>query len=292
MQSGLYLITFQCVLGAAWVQPHAAYGTACDRQRSRSGWRSLTASIHMSVALSEEVRASYESLFPPEGYDMRNAKSRTDGYWKFISKKEEPPSELVYGEFPLDLFLELLDRAAGHAGLSKDRSDARMADIGSGVGRLVLWAAVNQKWRHCLGVEILPGIHDIAVEKLEEARAIPGLLQSDAITFECGSWSDSDVAQLDVVFAATTCSPVDEATGELIGLFGEGMSVLNSKLKRGCVVVTTEYKLGDGFRYIESLDGDHPLCETCTNDWVQRDACHTGAPTEGNACLWQPEWGS
>ena len=218
----------------------------------------------MSVALSEEVRASYESLFPPEGYDMRNAKSRTDGYWKFISKKEEPPSELVYGEFPLDLFLELLDRAAGHAGLSEDRSDARMADIGSGVGRLVLWAAVNQKWRHCLGVEILPGIHDIAVEKLEEARAIPGLLQSDAITFECGSWSDSDVAQLDVVFAATTCSPVDEATGELIGLFGEGMSVLNSKLKRGCVVVTTEYKLGDGFRYIESLDGDHPLFGTTT----------------------------
>ena len=40
------------------------------------------------------------------------------------------------------------------------------------------------------------------------------------------------------------------------------------------------------------LDGDHLLCEACTNDLVQRDACHTGAPTEGNACLWQPEWGS
>ena len=219
----------------------------------------------MGLAPSPEACADYERLFPAEGYDQRNAASRTDGYWKFVAKKEEPPSELVYGEFPLDLFLELLDRAAGHAGIAEDRSEAHMADIGSGVGRLVLWAAVNQKWRSYLGVEILPGIHEVAVEKLQEARAIPGLLQSDAINFQCGSWSESDVvAQLDVVFAATTCSPVDEATGELLGLFGEGMSELNSKLKRGCMVITTEYKLGRGFRYIESLDGDHPLFGTTT----------------------------
>lgn len=218
----------------------------------------------MDATLSAEAWTNYERLFPPEDYDSRNAASRTDGYWKFVAKKEEPPSALVYGEFPLHLFLELLDRAATHAGFCEDRTKARMADIGSGVGRLVLWAAVNQEWGHYLGVEILPRIHEIALEKLEEARAIPGLLRSDAISFECGSWSESDVSQLDVVFAATTCSPVDEGTGELLGLFGEGMSVLNSKLKRGCIVVTTEYKLGEGFRYIESLDGDHPLFGTTT----------------------------
>ena len=85
---------------------------------------------------------------------MRNAASRTDGYWKYIGVGEEPPSELVYGEFPLDLFLKLIDRSSHHAGLPEDRCGARMADIGSGVGRLVFWAAAHHRWKQCLGVEV------------------------------------------------------------------------------------------------------------------------------------------
>ena len=50
-------------------------------------------------------------LFPPSDYSMRNAASRKDGYWPFVSRKEEPPLDFTYGEFPLPLFNAAIDRA-------------------------------------------------------------------------------------------------------------------------------------------------------------------------------------
>ena len=72
------------------------------------------------------------SLFPVEDYSMRNAASRKDGYWPYVSRKEEPPSDLVYGEFPLPFFHRVLQRACVHAGIGADRSEATFADLGSG----------------------------------------------------------------------------------------------------------------------------------------------------------------
>ena len=123
----------------------------------------------------------------------------------------EPPPGLTYGEFPLGFFSVLVDSAADAAGLGADRSCAPFADLGSGAGRLVLWAAATQHWALCRGVELLPALASTAAAKLDEARAVPGLLRS-AVDLCEGSWDDASLglAAVDVAFAYTTAIPADE----------------------------------------------------------------------------------
>ena len=44
-----------------------------------------------AAAAHARLAEAFQRLYPPSEYDMRNAKSRTDGYWPYISRKEEPP---------------------------------------------------------------------------------------------------------------------------------------------------------------------------------------------------------
>ena len=56
---------------------------------------------HSTVVPSTDAVAVFDSLYPEEGeggYWERNGASRTDGYWEYIKKGEEPPQTLVYGE--------------------------------------------------------------------------------------------------------------------------------------------------------------------------------------------------
>jgi hypothetical protein len=80
--------------------------------------------------------AGMETLYPSSEYAMRNAASRTDGYWPYISRKEEPPQELTYGEFPLDFFEDVVTRATRHMlpplANGADRSQSTFLDLGSG----------------------------------------------------------------------------------------------------------------------------------------------------------------
>jgi hypothetical protein len=116
------------------------------------------------------------------------ALSRQDGYWPYISTGEEPPPELVYGEFDVGFFGTILDRALElmHSDSSSSRSTTATAattgtldsaasskvfcDLGSGTGRLVLTAAALYPWKLVRGIELLPGIHAQAVAQLEKCR--------------------------------------------------------------------------------------------------------------------------
>ena len=146
-----------------------------------------------------DVTAGIDKLYPPLELSNRNAKSRTDGYWKYIERGEKPPQEFTYGEFDIEFFGMLLDRTWEHylEGFNKcehdhDNDDNNSAksvpyskgqsssdetehttrtpwnnkifcDIGSGAGRLVLSAAaLHPNWKLCRGVEILPNLHDLA----------------------------------------------------------------------------------------------------------------------------------
>ena len=97
-----------------------------------------TTSFHAQYAAQLHA---FERLFPMADINLRNAASRTDGYWPFVGRKEEPPTQLTYGEFPLEFFTAAVDRAVALSGI--DRTSATFCDIGSGAGRLVLWAAAT-----------------------------------------------------------------------------------------------------------------------------------------------------
>ena len=111
-------------------------------------------------------------LYPPSDLAKRNAASRTDGYWPYVQKGEDPPKQLTYGEFDFYFFAELLDRAQEVYYEGKDAdaaswNDKVFCDIGSGTGRLVMAAAaLHPGWKLCRGVELLNSIHVVAQETL------------------------------------------------------------------------------------------------------------------------------
>ncbi|CAB9505118.1 Histone methylation protein DOT1 [Seminavis robusta] len=121
-----------------------------------------------------QVLQGLSRLYPPESLEERNAASRTDGYWPFIQKGQDPPKQFTYGEFDLGFFAQLLDRVQQEYDTSNDGDgwkDKVFCDIGSGAGRLVLAAAaLHPQWKLCRGIEILQGISDVANAKLQECR--------------------------------------------------------------------------------------------------------------------------
>lgn len=131
------------------------------------------------VPLSHVTRG-IDALYPPQELEKRNAQSRTDGYWKYVSRGEEPPKEFTYGEFDVEFFGELLDTAWEYFTESEEQSDDASSvawkdkvfcDIGSGTGRLVLSAAaLHPNWKLCRGLEILQKIHDISVQILDDCE--------------------------------------------------------------------------------------------------------------------------
>ena len=130
------------------------------------------------------VEKSLEALYPTVDLEKRNSLSRTDGYWKYIKEGKEPPTSLTYGEFDIEFFADILDRTAYHfdSHASKGWDNKVFADFGSGAGRLVLGAAaLNPKWKLCKGIEILPGIHELARENLNRCSVNNGKEQSFAI---------------------------------------------------------------------------------------------------------------
>ena len=133
----------------------------------------------------------------------RNAASRKDGYC-YVSRAAIG-SRLASFRSVLRVL-----QACVHAGIGADRSEATIADLGSGSGRLVLWAAASDQWARCVGVELLSSLHEAAVKALEEAQAdgCPlAPLPTPAVDLYKGSWDDESLlawSELDVCFAYTT----------------------------------------------------------------------------------------
>ncbi|GFH46037.1 hypothetical protein CTEN210_02511 [Chaetoceros tenuissimus] len=137
----------------------------------------------LSGVVYGDVLNALHDFYPPQELSQRNAISRSDGYWKFVAKGVEPPKHYTYGEFDFLFFAEILDKCnehyinyqKDHYGISDEEArqgwrDKVFLDIGSGTGRLVLGAAALHPFRLCKGLEILEGIHNTAVEKLQQCK--------------------------------------------------------------------------------------------------------------------------
>lgn len=146
----------------------------------------------LSGVLYSQVISGIDALYPPYEINLRNARSRTDGYWKYVERGEKPPQELTYGEFDIDFFGILLDISWEHFlegmdALATTRMTERnvfdceeqhtpswrnmtFCDIGSGAGRLVLTAAALHPWKSCRGIEILDGLHNMSVSIANSCR--------------------------------------------------------------------------------------------------------------------------
>jgi SAM-dependent methyltransferase len=212
------------------------------------------------------VLSGMDKLFSPQDLDRRNALSRTDGYWPYIQKGEDPPQQFTYGEFDFYFFAQLLDRAheiyfgsknndnSDNDKVQSDWQDKVFVDIGSGTGRLALAAAgLHPSWRKCRGVELLPGLHKAAEENLESCQrsdqqgyaltatndetGVEESLPLAPIEFTCGSFDDPYVyfGDADCVFVFSSC--MSEA------LMGSLSKSIGRQCKPGAIVITTEFML-------------------------------------------------
>jgi Histone methylation protein DOT1 len=215
------------------------------------------------------------ALYPANELEQRNALSRTNAYWPYIQRGATPPEELTYGEFDFYFFAELIDRAVvlwdqiqrtDHRPVKPDKV---FCDLGSGSGRLVIAAAsLHSNWQLCRGVELMPGIHEVAVENLELCRRSSRHKEKDntveyytsdrplsthvlqvydennrqhamaPVEFICGSFEDPYIyfGDADIVFVFSSCMGSDlvqEGLGRAIGL----------QCKPGTIVITTDYML-------------------------------------------------
>lgn len=221
----------------------------------------------MSFEINLDLKAAFEqryasklssinALYPESGaagLEARMATSRKDGYWAYVARKEEPPLEFTYGEWDMMTFTSVIERAIELSGID-DCSQHTFIDLGSGAGRLVLWAAATGGWKAARGVELLPGLHNTACAALDEARAShPSFLNAETdVEFLQGSWDDPLPCLLEAnfVFCTTTCLPADE-NNVLLGMTG----ILAAQLPRGCIVTTTDFTLGEGFEHLDSVEG-------------------------------------
>lgn len=140
---------------------------------SRFLYHSSSSISRSSSLFQQQPRGNYDAIlesidevFPPNLLNQRIALSRKDGYWPFISTGEDPPQEFVYGEFDVEFFCHAIDKAR------ELHPDPQVfCDLGSGTGRLVLVAAaLHPSWKLVRGIELLPGIHEQAVAKLDACR--------------------------------------------------------------------------------------------------------------------------
>lgn len=233
-----------------------------------------------------DVQDGLNKLYPDEDLSSRNALSRTDGYWSYISKGEEPDQGLTYGEFDLLFFADLIEKGLqmhiAESGCS-DISQKVFTDIGSGTGRLVFGAAaLHPNLKLARGIEILPGIHEKAVSTLEactnEMDGVASLPFSDflnaklaPIAFRCGSFDDryEYYGDSDIIFVFSTCFSTE--------MMSNLSDSIGAQCKEGTIIITTEYKLnthgsvdpvvGDGtmpfgdykIDLIDSVDGECEL---------------------------------
>lgn len=131
----------------------------------------------------------------------------------------------------------------------------QFVDLGSGLGKVVMTAAISVKFESYLGVELMPYRHNLAAEKFEQFRLeIERLTQQESssikddpcdfaslgslrsipqiVRFECSDMFTCDLAKASLIFLYSTC-------------FGSLMNQLADKIaneaREGCLVSTTTY---------------------------------------------------
>ncbi|KAK3233258.1 hypothetical protein CYMTET_56435 [Cymbomonas tetramitiformis] len=164
--------------------------------------------------------------------------------------------EFIYGEFDTGFFLDLLEHLS-------PSPTATFADLGSGRGQIVLTAAAVRTWKRCIGVEIVPILHELALGAYEVVCAINPPRALSECVFLHGRMEGllADLAHVDVVFAYATKFPLDENGYLSIS------RILHSALKEGATVVTVNnvLDLEAGFSLETEITGPNPETNGLTN---------------------------
>ena len=198
-----------------------------------------------------------DELYTPELTDQRrdhahkaaHAFRQREMHWR-----QNVHLQCTYGEFDLDLFTLLLDRASVQEGDT-------FVDLGSGAGRLVLAAALlkPQVWERCAGVELLELLHKQAEGSARKLRELVSALAP--VEFLLADLFDplnprvTELLSSASVVVAYAITWARDENGRLVTL----SNLLGATLKDGARVIVVDAKLIDTprveFEHIGSDEG-------------------------------------
>lgn len=229
-----------------------------------------------------------------------------DRHSKVITN-DDPRNEYTYGEFPFDSFDLLVDRAINFVDEmttttqqeenNGGKQRRKMVDVGSGCGRLVLYAGLTRSDWDVAGIEIGHQLHSLAVNSLQrginEDLLKPVVVVDDdknasasaaesQISFYNGNvlagkdpyflntQTDNDTIQsilseANLLFAYSTVWETDSAQsfnpelGAMV-LSSKWSQRLASTCQNGVVAVTTDRCLNpdDGWKLLDRMDVENP----------------------------------
>jgi hypothetical protein len=127
--------------------------------------------------------------------------SNTNGYDISNNARREfsgDTSNFLYGELPFQTWKKIVEQI-------QPKEDGVFFDLGSGTGRVVMASYLGCGFRKCVGIEILDGLHNKAVEVLgvfdQIVRPqIAGSLEGREISFVRESLFDTDLREADFIF--------------------------------------------------------------------------------------------
>jgi hypothetical protein len=187
---------------------------------------------------------------------------------------------MTYGEFPLSFYQDILYIMADLLGSSSNKRGGTLVDLGSGVGRLTLAAALlapPNMWKESVGLEIVSEHHASALEAQEEAfysgllpvppKHDPSAASTTATTdapitstsFILGDCFDPALAGIlqgtTAVFAYSTTWVYDDPTTLVMGDLSKNLA---QSFDDGTVVAMTDRTLPSPFVLCHSLTGKNP----------------------------------
>lgn len=227
-----------------------------------------------------------ERILPAKKHGERTEAGRdAQGLSREAVDVDDPRMAFTYGEFPLisfdalvDLSLPFVTRKVDENGEDSTERGLSVVDVGSGCGRLVLYAALSRPGWALHGIEISGTLHRIAVRAMDEAikggwMTAGELGSSEALAAASSSalslhegpaneFGRSVFRSADLVFAYSTIWPTRGFSPELRAMIigSEWSTMLAEHCKEGCICVTTDRALdpADGWMLVERMDVDNP----------------------------------
>ncbi len=170
-------------------------------------------------------KAIFNDLFlGVDGYLLADLSKR-----KFNLKEN---AEFTYGEINFDEFAKILQEA-------EIKSNQQVFyDLGSGVGKAVMAAALSGYFKKVCGIELLPDLFQASEKVLtrfnQEVKSLFLEAEKLEIIFRNENFFETDFSDVDVVFIQCTCMK-DEIMNKLAGKL--------EVLKSGSLVLTATKKL-------------------------------------------------
>jgi precorrin-6B methylase 2 len=152
----------------------------------------------------------------------------------------------IYGEMICTSFSELLMEAAPKPG-------EVFYDLGAGTGKAVLLSSLLYPFSKCIGIELLPALHQVSLIKKKEFLESPeirSLTHKPDIEFINADILKHDFSDADVIFINATC---------FTPLLWSGIVEKLKRLKIGTRIIVSSKNLKTESRFILIISGMYPM---------------------------------